>query len=198
MRDVFLFVIAMSIIGLLWAYLPILSKEHFSSEHSKSSICVPCVRDSLGSCILNQLQLQKKSQKKEMEKKLKKCLEQNDDPSLFALCLQQNKNLEPVQNCMPDLRKLLSASSASGDYKITPNYHMLLSQISPGDLANTFEKFSGFDPMGEKYGEPFENSEQQKGISCMSDPYGRCFDKYGTSAWQGYSQCILTGEGMSE
>lgn len=82
----------------------------------------------------------------------------------------------------------------------------------------TQERVDGYSPLGTLYGTPysdtyegFSNSGHQMarlcvpsyGSSeiarfCMGDPFGTCKRKYGTSAWQGYSQCVLTGEGLQE
>lgn len=182
MRDSYIFAIVMAIIGLLWGYLYSNQKEHFKPHKQPYINC-----------------LQSKISDPKIIKQASTCFDQyqddKNDMGLFAKCLHQAGAYHESQECLPELRKLVKASSASGDHNITPNYHMLLSQVSPGDLANTItEKFSGYDPMGEIYGEPFVASSHE--ISCMGDPFQRCYDKHGTSDWPGYQQCVLSGEGM--
>jgi hypothetical protein len=115
-------------------------------------------------------------------------------------------------------------SSASGDYQASETMFDLFSQISPKRLteeekqekgkekktesfeneAEVKKSVDGYQPLGTLYGTPysetfesFGNSGHQLARMCMSDPYGFCKKKYGTSAWHGYSQCLLSGEGAN-
>lgn len=159
------------------------------------------------------------SDKKSDWMKIAKCHEANDGPNeqqAFMECAMKAKaaSEDKLRECIPALGEPAAGPSpASGDYNMSATMYDLFSQIAPMDMVKSMkenfvnvpsqEYVSGFDKLGTLYGSPysntyegFSNSGHQMARLCMGDPYGTCRRKYGTSAWQGYSQCVLTGEGM--
>jgi hypothetical protein len=134
----------------------------------------------------------------------------------FLQCARAVKGMDEQTKkaCLPQLdAPAAGPSPASGDYNMSATMYDLFSQIAPMDMVKTMkenfvnqpsqEYVSGVDKLGTLYGSPysntyegFSNSGHQMARLCVGDPYGTCRRKYGTSAWQGYSQCVLTDEGL--
>lgn len=143
-----------------------------------------------------------------------------DEANEFLKCTQQVKLNDESRRkkCLPELDvKDEKPSPASGDYDASATMFDLFSQIAPSDVLDStdgtegfvnepvydIDNVQGYDDLGTLYGSPyskpyenFEDSGHQIARECMGDPYKTCKERYGTSAWQGYSQCLLTGEGL--
>ena len=124
----------------------------------------------------------------------------NKDIESFKKCMESSGfDDNSIQTCMPELavseKQINTPSPASGDFNVTNDMYNLVSNIAPQDIARGLGK----ETFSNKYATPndgFLKSGHQIQMTCMSDPYKHCFNKYGTSGWQAFSQCVQSGEGM--
>ena len=137
-----------------------------------------------------------------------KCLQQNLAPETFKKIIsahqkEDGKSLMELSNRNKKADWYLSKCRfANKEGQLESHYKMSSGEKQKimTQAAILHEDFDGNDHYDNKIAtlkdgflEPFCGNGKFK----LTDKYGCCKRKYGTNDWPGYSQCILTGEGMS-